>query len=94
MIACVCGPSHSIELIEYNGPAERSAVRPRACDTGFSHIAYDVTGPDELLAAAATHGVAAERQVITVDQEPNQRARVVYLRDTEGITFEIIQKPA
>jgi|GEM_PF-6150726 hypothetical protein len=27
-----------------------------------------------------------------VDQEPNQLAWVVYLRDIDGITFEIIEK--
>jgi hypothetical protein len=29
-----------------------------------------------------------------VDQGPNAGAQVVYLRDTDGITFELIEKPA
>ncbi|MBT3429866.1 MAG: hypothetical protein HN428_05535 [Proteobacteria bacterium] len=69
-------------------------MRPRACDTGFCHIAYDVTGLDELIEAAATHGVIAEGEIITVDQGPNAGARIVYLRDSDGITFELIEKPA
>ena len=94
MIAYVRGPGHSIELIEYSGPDNRTRVRPRACDTGFCHVAYDVTGLDELIEAAATHGVTAEGEIITVDQGPNAGARIVYLRDTDGITFELIEKPA
>ena len=31
MIAYVRGPGHSIELIEYIGPDDRTEVRPRAC---------------------------------------------------------------
>ena len=94
MIAYVRGPGHSIELIEYSGPDDRTRVRPRACDTGFCHVAYDVTGLDELIEAAAAHGVTAEGEIITVDQGPNAGARIVYLRDSDGITFELIEKPA
>ena len=93
LIAYVRGPGHSIELIEYSGPNDRTSVRPRACDTGFCHVAYDVTGLDELIEAAAAHGVTAEGEIITVDQGPNAGARIVYLRDTDGITFELIEKP-
>ncbi len=94
MIAYVRGPGHSIELIEYSGPDDRTEVRPRACDTGFCHIAYDVTGLDELIGACAVHGVVPQGEIITVDQGPNRGARVVYLRDADGITFEFIEKPA
>jgi len=31
--------------------------------------------------------------VITVDQGPNAGARLVYLRDPDGVTFELIEKP-
>ena len=67
-------------------------MRPRACDTGFCHVAYDVTGLDELIEAAAAHEVTVEGEIITVDQGPNAGARIVYLRDSDGITFELIEK--
>ena len=93
MIAYVRGPGHSIELIEYSDPKDRVAVRPRPCDTGFSHIAYDVENLDAVLAAAARHQVLPVAETVTVDQGPNKGGRVVYLRDADGITFEFIQKP-
>ncbi|MCB1810876.1 MAG: VOC family protein, partial [Candidatus Competibacteraceae bacterium] len=46
MIAYVRAPGHSLELIEYTAPADRSAVRPRPCDTGFAHIAFNVENLD------------------------------------------------
>ncbi len=93
MIAYVRGPGHSIELIEYSDPKDRVVVRPRPCDTGFSHIAYDVENLDAVLAAAARHQVLPVAEIVTVDQGPNKGGRVVYLRDADGITFEFIQKP-
>jgi catechol 2,3-dioxygenase-like lactoylglutathione lyase family enzyme len=46
MIAYVRGAGHSIELIEYLGPSDRASVRPRPCDVGFAHLAYDVDDID------------------------------------------------
>ncbi len=94
MIAHVRGPGHSIELIEYSGPDDRATVRPWPCDTGFCHIAYDVSGLDELIAAASAYGVVPAGEIITVDQGSSRGARVVYLRDADDITFEFIEKPA
>jgi len=93
MIAYVRGPGHSIELIEFTGPASRQTMRPRACDLGFCHIAYDVRGLDELIHQAKAFNVFPEGDVITVDQGPNAGARIVYLRDADGVTFELIEKP-
>ncbi len=94
MIAHVRGPGHSIELIEYSGPDDRATVRPWPCDTGFCHIAYDVSGLDELIADASAYGVVPAGEIITVDQGSSRGARVVYLRDADDITFEFIEKPA
>ncbi|MGB1612645.1 MAG: VOC family protein [Arenicellales bacterium] len=93
MIAYVRGPGHSIELIEFTGPEKRHTLRPRACDLGFCHIAYDVRGLDELIDQAKAFDVVPEGEVITVDQGPNAGARLVYLRDPDGVTFELIEKP-
>jgi hypothetical protein len=57
LIGYVRGPGHSIELIEYRGPSNRIHLRPRPCDVGFAHIAYDVENVDDAIAAGAPHGV-------------------------------------
>ena len=38
-IAYVRGPGHSLELIQYDGPADKGKVTSRPCDTGFAHLA-------------------------------------------------------
>ena len=94
MVAYLQGHGHTIELIEYRAPAERESVRPRPCDTGFAHVAYDVTDLDAILEAAAAHGVEPINPPAAVDKGPNAGLRVVYSRDPDGITIEFIERPA
>ena len=93
MIAYVRGPGHSIELIEYLAPSDRGRVESRPCDTGFTHVAYDVDDLDAAIAAATDHGFAPRGSVLSVDQGPNAGARVVYLVNGDGITVEFIEPP-
>jgi len=92
LIAYVRGPGHSIELIQYIKPETRSSVRPQPCDTGFSHIAYDVDDIDAAIQAARDHSVEPIGPVVAIDQGPNRGSRVAYLRDPDGITIEFIEK--
>ncbi len=91
MIAYVRAPGHSLELIEYLAPRDRGAVRPRPCDVGFAHVAFDVDDIDAALAAGEAHGVHPIAPPFTTDAGPNAGKRVVYARDPDGITFEFIQ---
>jgi len=92
-IAYVRGPGHSLELIEYTGPEGRGHVHPRPCDVGFAHVAYDVDNVDAAVDAAMRHQVRPLGPITVIDKGPNAGARVVYLRDPDGITIEFIQKP-
>ncbi|MFQ5759614.1 MAG: VOC family protein, partial [Acidiferrobacterales bacterium] len=91
MIAYVRAPGHSLELIQYLGPEDRGAVRPRPCDVGFAHVAFDVDDIDATLAAGEAHGVKPISPPFITDSGPNAGKRVVYARDPDGITFEFIQ---
>ena len=92
MIAYVRGSGHSLELIEYSGPDDRTAVSPKPCDVGFAHIAYDVDDIDAAIAASSSHDVKPIGPVTVIDKGPNQGSRVAYLRDIDGITIEFIEK--
>lgn len=90
VVAFLQAPGHRVELIRYSAPADRSAVWPRPCDVGFSHIAFDVADIDAAIAAAAVHGVTLMGRVHEVDQGPNRGRRVAYLRSPDGFTLEFI----
>lgn len=92
-VAYVRGPGHSLELIEFHGPDSRAQVDARACDTGAFHIAYNVDDLDAALTAVRAFGVSPVGEVITVDGGPNKGARIVFVRDSDGIMLELIQAP-
>lgn len=91
MIAFLKAPGHTIELIEYRTPADKGAVKARPCDTGFAHLAFNVDDAAAALAAAEHYGVRPISAPVTIDQGPNRGRKVVYLRDWDGITIELIE---
>ncbi len=93
LIAYVAGAGHTLELIQYLQPAEQTGYRPRPCDVGFAHLAYDVDDIDAAITAAAAYDVLPVNPPSTVTVGDLKGGRVAYLRDPDGITFEFIQKP-
>ena len=93
MVAYVQAPGHRIELVHYLGPADRKSVRPRPCDVGFAHLAFDVDDIDAAIAAAESHDVRPINPPLPTDAGPNAGSSVVYLRDRDGITIELIERP-
>lgn len=90
-IAYLRGHGHTIELIEYSGPADRTPVRLRPCDTGFAHVALDVVGIEAAIAHLSRHGLQPIAAPVTATSGPNAGARAVYLRDCDGITVELLE---
>lgn len=91
-IAYVRGPGHSLELIQYDSPADKGQVVARPCDTGFAHVAYDVDDIDAAVATAADYDVRPIGKVTVIDKGPNAGGRVCYLRDPDGVTIEFIER--
>ncbi|HEY49796.1 MAG TPA: bleomycin resistance protein [Dehalococcoidia bacterium] len=94
VVAYVRGPGHSLELIEFHGPASRGKVSCRACDTGAFHLAYGVDDLDGALQAFKEYEVLPVAAPITVDAGPNKGARIAFVRDWDGIMLELIQAPS
>lgn len=91
-VAYVQGPGHRLELIQYLAPDDRHPVLSRPCDTGFAHLAYDVTDVDAAIAASQVYGFRPINPPVPIDKGPNAGSRVVYLRDQDGVTIEYIEK--
>ncbi len=101
-LAVVRCPGHLIELFEYLNPADRQTMKPRPCDPGFTHIAFEVDSIDAVVAAAEPFQFRPVRPPIWVDVEamdvlqpdaPATTARMLncYLRDPDGLTIELMQ---
>ena len=91
MIAFLKTPGHTLELIEYRAPARKGAVSARPCDTGFAHIAFNVDDAEAAVAAAERYDVKPISPPVAIDQGPNKGRKVVYLRDWDGVTMELIE---
>lgn len=84
-------PGHAIELIEYQGSIERVSSSLRPCDPGFTHISFTVENIEALVAACLEHGLKEYQPVLRMEQGPAEGTKVVYLRDPDGLTIELIE---
>jgi catechol 2,3-dioxygenase-like lactoylglutathione lyase family enzyme len=94
-IAYLSRPDHTVELIQYNAPADRVTVRARPCDVGFAHIALDVRDIDAVITHLAAFGAAPiAAPFVNKTGGPNAGVRVSYLRSPDKVTIELIERPS
>jgi catechol 2,3-dioxygenase-like lactoylglutathione lyase family enzyme len=92
-IAVLKAPGHRIELLEYLAPIDRKQFTPRSCDVGSVHVALTVDNLDAVLSAIAASDWHAAGQPQTLKSGPNAGKRIVYVRDPDGLTIELMQPP-
>ena len=94
-LAVVKAPGgHKIELLEYVAPVDRKKdVDLRPCDVGHVHVAFIVSNLDAILDKIASAGWAAAGQPQTLTAGPNAGKRVIYVRDPDGTTIELMELP-
>ena len=92
-LAVLKGYGHKIELLEYHAPADRKRVALRPCDIGSAHVALILENLDAVLSEIEASGWKAAGEPQTLKTGPNAGKRVVYVRDPDGITIELMQPP-
>jgi len=85
---------HKIELLEYLAPRDRKRhAHLRPCDVGSVHVALIVHDLDAVLKGIAAFNCQAAGEPQTLTIGPNAGKRVVYVRDPDGTTIELMQPP-
>ena len=94
-LAVVKAPDgHKIELLEYLAPPDRKRhVDLRPCDVGSVHVAFMVDNLDAVMQRIAASGWKAAGQPQALTTGPNTGKRVIYVRDPDGTTIELMQPP-
>jgi len=94
-LAVVKAPGgHKIELLEYLAPTDRKKnVHLRPCDVGHVHVALNVGNLEAVLERIAASGWKAAGEPQTLKSGPNAGKRVVYVRDPDGSTIELMEQP-
>jgi glyoxylase I family protein len=82
---------HKIELLEYLAPVDRKRASLRPCDVGSVHVALLVEDLEAVLERIAASGWQAAGRPQTLTRGPNAGKRVVYVRDPDGTTIELMQ---
>ena len=82
---------HKIELLEYLAPADRKRTSFRPCDVGFVHVALLVHDLNIVLERIAASDWKAVGKPQRLQSGPNAGKRVVYVRDPDGTTIELMQ---
>ena len=84
---------HKIELLEYLAPADRKRADIRPCDVGSVHVALLVEDLDAVLERIAASDWKAAGKPQRLQSGPNAGKRVVYVRDPDGTTIELMEMP-
>jgi catechol 2,3-dioxygenase-like lactoylglutathione lyase family enzyme len=92
-IAVLKAPGHRIELLEYHAPSDRKRADLRPCDVGSVHVALMVDNLDAVLRTIAASGWSAVGKPQILKTGPNAGKRIVYVRDPDGTTIELMQPP-
>ena len=93
-IAVLKPPGHRIELLEYHAPSDRKRAALRPCDVGSVHVALTVDNLDAVLSAIAASGWSPVGKPQILKTGPNAGKRIVYVRDPDGTTIELMQPPS
>ncbi len=90
LIIYVSAPGHMIELLEYRRPGSLTSAAPRPCDIGFAHLAFLVDDVAAMVQKASGFGFRPARDIGHIPSGPHAGRRVVYLRDADGFTVELM----
>ena len=92
-IAVLKAPGQRIELLEYHAPSDRKRAALRPCDVGSVHVALTVDNLDAVLNKISAYGWNPAGRPQTLTSGPNAGRRIVYVRDPDGTTIELMQPP-
>ena len=94
VIAYVKAPGHTLELLQYTSPADRTRVTSRPCDPGALHLAFRVKNIDGVVAACRQAGIVPVSPTIPeVADGPEKGMKAVYTTDPDGIVIEFMEDP-
>jgi catechol 2,3-dioxygenase-like lactoylglutathione lyase family enzyme len=92
-VCYVHAPGHTIELLCYSSPPDKTSSGLRPCDNGHLHLCFDVDDITAVIAAGRAYGFEPVNPVQTVREGPRQGTKVVYTRGPDNLTVELMEPP-
>lgn len=86
-------PGITIELMKYISP-EGTAIHPRTCDPGCTHISFACTNLEALFNRLRNAGVTTRAdRVVEVPDGDWGGSTAFYCLDPDGVTVELLEEP-
>ncbi len=86
-------PNHTIELLCYSNPKDRTSSNLRPCDNGHLHISLNVDDIDAVIAAGRKCGFEPVNPIQTVADGGMAGMRVIYTKGPDNLIIELMQAP-
>jgi catechol 2,3-dioxygenase-like lactoylglutathione lyase family enzyme len=80
-------PNHTLELLCYSNPADKTSSQLRPCDNGHLHISLNVDDIDAVIAAGKKYGFAPVNPI----QTDHDGMRVIYTKGPDNLIIELMQ---
>jgi catechol 2,3-dioxygenase-like lactoylglutathione lyase family enzyme len=84
-------PNHTLELLCYSSPQDRTSSALRPCDNGHLHLSFNVDDIDAVIAAGRKFGFAPVNPVQTVRGGDHAGMRVIYTKGPDNLIIELME---
>jgi glyoxylase I family protein len=92
-ICYVSAPGHTIELLCYSSPADKTSSGLRPCDNGHLHLCFYVDDVAAVIAAGRGYGFEPVNPVQVVRDGPRRGTKVIYTRGPDNLIVELMERP-
>jgi catechol 2,3-dioxygenase-like lactoylglutathione lyase family enzyme len=89
----VSAPGHTIELLCYSSPADRTGSGLRPCDNGHLHLCFHVDDIAAVIAAGRAYGFEPVNPVQVIGAGPRQGTKAIYTKGPDNLTVELMEHP-
>jgi catechol 2,3-dioxygenase-like lactoylglutathione lyase family enzyme len=92
-ICYVSAPGHTIELLCYASPPDKTSSGLRPCDSGHLHLCFDVEDIAAVIAAGRAYGFEPVNPVQVAGEGPRQGTKMIYTKGPDNLTVELWEHP-
>jgi catechol 2,3-dioxygenase-like lactoylglutathione lyase family enzyme len=92
-ICYVSAPGHTVELLCYSSPPDKTSSGLRPCDNGHLHLCFDVADIGAVISAGRAYGFEPVNPVQVVREGPHQGNKVIYTRGPDNLIVELMEHP-
>jgi lactoylglutathione lyase len=92
-ICYVSAPGHTIELLCYSSPPDKTSSGLRPCDNGHLHLCFDVDDIAAVITAGRAYGFEPVNPVQVIREGPRRGTKVIYTKGPDNLTVELMEHP-